>query len=149
MNKKLIAGATVLALAASFATVLVASAQTASVPAAGSISASTSGTNVHPLITTMLRVGPKGNAFMRGTIASVSGDVITVNSWGGTWTVDVSSSTKVLPSTANGSVTSFQTGDLIGVLGSVSTSGNWTINAKVVRDRTMARSTSAPAAATN
>ncbi len=85
----------------------------------------------HPMI---LQVRSGGGVLMRGTISAVSSGSLTVQSWGGPWTVNVSSGTKVLPSGA--ALTDFKTGDFVGVLGTIDASANWTINATLVRDWT-------------
>ena len=83
-----------------------------------------------------MQVGPQGKVLMRGTIASVASGVITVNSWGGTWTVNVGSSAQVLPVAVGNDITQFKSGDFIGVQGTVSQSASWTIDATLVRDWT-------------
>lgn len=82
----------------------------------------------------MLEVGREGRVLLRGTISSVSSGSVTVKSWGGDWTVNVSSSAKVLPQGA--ALSSFKTGDFVGVQGTVSQSGAWTVDATLVRDWT-------------
>ncbi len=125
MNRKLTAGAGIAASAAILAMAMVAGAQTA-VPAPVA-------STVQPQI---VQVGPKGNILLRGTIASVSAGTITVESWGGTWTVDVPASATVLPAAATDYANQFKTGDFVGVQGSVATNANWTVNATLVRDWT-------------
>ena len=89
----------------------------------------------------IIQIGAAGKVLLRGTISSVAAGVITVNSWGGAWTVDVPSTAQVLPASVNNDITQFKTGDFIGVQGTVSTSANWTINATLVRDWTYIKST--------
>ena len=89
----------------------------------------------------IIQIGAAGKVLLRGTISSVAAGVITVNSWGGAWTVDVPSTAQVLPVSVNNDITQFKTGDFIGVQGTVSTSANWTINATLVRDWTYIKST--------
>ena len=84
----------------------------------------------------VLQIGPKGEALLRGTIASVASGVLTVNSWGGVWTVNVPSSAEVVPAAVGKDVTKFGVGDFVGVSGIASQSAAWTIDAKVVRDWT-------------
>jgi hypothetical protein len=84
----------------------------------------------------ILQVGSGGKVMLRGTIASISGNSLTVTSWGGPWTVNVDSGAEILPTAANKDITKFKTGDFIGVQGTVSQSANFTINATIVRDRT-------------
>jgi hypothetical protein len=59
-----------------------------------------------------------------------------INSWGGTWTVNVGSSAQVLPAVTGNDITQFKTGDFVGVEGTVSGSASLTINATLVRDWT-------------
>jgi hypothetical protein len=84
----------------------------------------------------VLEVGAAGKVLLRGTIASVSSGIITVNSWGGTWTVNIPSSASVLPEAVTDYTTQFQAGDFIGVQGTIATNANWTVNATLVRDWT-------------
>jgi len=129
MNKKLIAGVSTIVTVATFATILIASAQTTST---SPVIVSSSAVSEHPI----LQIGPEGRVLMRGTIASVASGVLTVTSWGGVWTVNVSPETKVLPVAAGNDLTQFKAGDFVGVMGVVSQSANWTINATLVRDWT-------------
>ncbi len=82
----------------------------------------------------VLQIGPKGEVLLRGTLVSASTGVITVKSWGGVWTVNIPAGAEIMPTAVNNDVTKFVIGDFIGVQGYMSTSENWTINAKVVRD---------------
>ena len=110
------------------ATTLIASAQTAT-----TTTTATAPAKSQPMI---LQVNKDGRALLRGTIASVSSGVMTVNGWGGTWTVNIGSSAQVLPAVAGNDITQFKTGDFVGVEGTVSASALWTINATLVRDWT-------------
>lgn len=82
---------------------------------------------------TVLEVNPNGKVLLRGTIDSVSAGSITVKSWGGSWTVNISSATQLLPAKLNNDITQFKTGDFVGVQGKVSQLANWTIDATLVR----------------
>ncbi len=129
MNKRLIA-VSVLVLSAVIA-----------IPVFAQTTTTTPTTTVAPVATTaseqpILQVGAAGKVLLRGTIASISGTTLTVNSWGGTWTVDIASGASILPAAANGNIGQFSTGDFVGVQGTVSQSANWTINANLVRDWT-------------
>ncbi len=119
----------VAAVAALLATALVAGAQTTNAPA-------TATTPPTPAEQMLLQVGTAGKVLMRGTIASEAPGVLTVTSWGGTWTVNVGASAQVLPVAAGNDLSQFKTGDFVGVQGTVSQSDNWTIAATLVRDRT-------------
>ncbi len=94
--------------------------------------APTMSTNAEP---TVLDIGADGKVLLRGTIASVSANSLTVKSWGGDWTVNVAASTSVLP--AASSLSSFQTGDFVGVQGMADGSASWTVDASLVRDWTV------------
>lgn len=122
--KKLIIGAGLAAGLAILAGTLVASAQTAT-------STVSNAAKTQPMV---LQVNRNGRVLMRGTVASISGGVLTVNSWGGTWTVNVGSSTKVMPAAAAGDISQFHTGDFVGVEGTVSQNAGLTIDASLVRD---------------
>lgn len=122
MTKKIWIGAAAVAAAAVSAVALIASAQ------------STAGAKITPAPPQMLRVGQEGRVTMRGTVASVATGSLTVDSWGGPWTINVGADAKVLPS-LNG----LKAGDFVGILGTVSTSSNFTINATLVRDWTSQR----------
>ena len=129
MNKRLIA-VSVLVLSAVMA-----------IPVFAQTTTTTPTTTVAPVATTaseqpILQVVAAGKVLLRGTIASISGTTLTVNSWGGTWTVDIASGASILPAAANGNISQFSTGDFVGVQGTVSQSANWTINANLVRDWT-------------
>lgn len=115
----IITGTAILALA------LAASAQT------GTSTMPTSGTAKNPMV---LQIGPAGHVLMRGTIQSVSSGSLTVKSWGGNWTVNLSSDTKIMP---GGDISKFSQGDFVGVQGKVSESGVWTIDASRIRDWTL------------
>ncbi|MBX4200919.1 hypothetical protein KW786_02200 [Candidatus Parcubacteria bacterium] len=79
----------------------------------------------------VLEVGPKGNVLLRGTVVSVGTATVVVKSWGGDWTVNVSSSTQLLPLSA---MSQFKVGDFVGAQGMMNTGAAWTVDAKVVRD---------------
>ncbi len=85
-----------------------------------------------------LEIGPRGNAFLRGTLVSVGSSSVIVKTWGGNWTILVSQETEILPriTGAISDISYFETGDYIGVQGAVDTSLPFTIHAKVLRDRT-------------
>ena len=82
----------------------------------------------------VLNVSAAGRVLLRGTVVSTGSGMVTVKSWGGEWTVNVPSTAKVLPSGAT--LSSFQTGDFVGVQGTVDSSSNWTVNATLIRDWT-------------
>lgn len=80
----------------------------------------------------VLQVNPNGKILLRGTVTATTSDTLTLKSWGGSWSVKVSSNTEILPKGA--SIADFKQGDFVGVEGSVSTSADFTIDARVVRD---------------
>ncbi len=82
----------------------------------------------------VLNVSASGKTLLRGTIVSVSATAITVQSWGGAWTVNVPTSAQIYPQGVG--LSSFQQGDFVGVQGTVNSSTGWTIDATVVRDWT-------------
>ncbi len=106
----------------------VAFAQTASTATSVSTSVTT------PSQQMVLQVGPAGKVLLRGTIDSVSATSITVKSWGGDWTVNVSASASVMPQGV--ALTDFKQGDFVGVQGTVNSSAGWTVDATLVRDWT-------------
>ncbi len=126
--RKLITIAGVAVGAAILASALVASAETATPTTASSVPS-----RPQPMI---LQVNGNGKVLLRGTIASISSGVLTVNGWGGVWTVDVGSSAEVLPAAAGNDLSEFKTGDYVGVQGTVSQAAPWTIDATIVRDWT-------------
>ncbi len=83
----------------------------------------------------ILEVGPRGKVLLRGTIESVSATSLTVKSWGGSWIVNVPTTAEVLPK--GSPLSSFQSGDFVGVQGTVSQTSSWTVDATLVRDWTV------------
>lgn len=69
-----------------------------------------------------------GRALLLGVVVGVASSSLTVLSWGGTWTVQVGSSTEMLPR-AMGALSDFQVGDRVGVAGTASADRDWTIQA--------------------
>ncbi len=90
-----------------------------------------------------LEIGPAGRATIRGTLVSVGSDSLVLKSWGGNWTIRVSSSTEILPKVVATSspvgLAAFTAGDFVGVNGRVVTDQNWTVDAKVVKDWSIRR----------
>lgn len=123
-------------------------AQTASTTTTGTTATSTTATSTTPTPAPLppvmqkgemkLEIGPKGHALIRGNVVSVGTDHVMVKSWGGTWKVKVSASTEILPR-VTGTMTDlakYAVGDYVGAQGVVSATDAWTIDAKVIRDRT-------------
>lgn len=82
---------------------------------------------------TVLEITGTGKAMLRGTVDSVGSGSLTVKSWGGDWTINISSSTKLNPT----DMSQFKAGDLVGIQGTVHQGANWTIDASLVRDWTV------------
>ncbi len=117
------AGAGVLAVVAVFATALVAGAQTAATATA-------------PAQPMVFDANAAGKVLMRGTIASLGANSLTVNSWGGVWTVNLASGAQILPVAAGTGLSQFKTGDFVGVQGTIDQTASWTVSATLVRDWT-------------
>jgi hypothetical protein len=85
-----------------------------------------------------LEIGPRGRVLIRGNVEAVGADYVMIKSWGGVWRVRVSSDTEVLPRVlgTTSDIIHYVIGDYVGAEGVVSTAEGWTINAKVIRDRT-------------
>lgn len=82
----------------------------------------------------VLQVNHQGKALMRGTIESVGTGSIVVKTWGGSWTVNIGSSARLLPGT---DISKFKAGDFVGVQGQVSETAALTIDAAIVRNWTV------------
>ena len=96
-----------------------------------------SATNTTPHLPTILQVNGRGKVLIRGTVESVSNNSLSISSWGGTWTINVGSSTDVVPSGVT--LANINQGDFVGVEGSVDSSADLTITATLVRDWTARR----------
>lgn len=105
-------------------------------PFAGAQATDPANTGAMPLTNTgkLVNIGPAGNANLRGTIASISGLIINVDSWGGTWIVDATSANLIRRFGGKSNISEFMVGDSVDVRGTVSPSASWTIIAKTVRD---------------
>lgn len=77
---------------------------------------------------------PSGNVRLMGTLKSTSGTTLTVTSWGGDWSVDASNAKLLRRFGATSSLSEFQVGDELSVMGTISSSGSWSITATTVRD---------------
>ena len=84
-----------------------------------------------PLGPVMVNINPNGNALLRGVVESVGADFLVIKSWGGNWTVKLTSATKIVGK--NRAFSDFKVGDFAGVLGNVVQDGSFTINAEIVR----------------
>jgi hypothetical protein len=86
--------------------------------------------NLSPMI---VNIGPGGKALIRGVVDGAPGtDSIKVESWGGVWKVQVSSATQLM--SVNKSISDFQDGDFVGVIGTISTDGSFVVDAQLVRE---------------
>src|SRR3989344_4610541 len=79
----------------------------------------------------VLQVNPQGRVLIRGTVVATSTNSVTLKSWSGNWTVNVSSGTEVLSKGAT--LADFQSGDFVGAEGAVSSTTDFTLDARVVR----------------
>ena len=81
----------------------------------------------------IINIGPNGNVLMRGIVVGAPGaNSFVIKSWGGSWTTNVSAATQLI--TLNRVITDLQDGDFVGVLGTISSDGTFTIDAKIVRE---------------
>lgn len=86
--------------------------------------------NSSPMI---VNIGPNGNALVRGIVTGTpSSTMLEVESWGGTWEVNVATSTQII--SVNRAMSDLHDGDFVGVLGTISTDGSFVIDAKIVRE---------------
>jgi|SRR3989344_1601127 len=79
----------------------------------------------------MINIGPNGNVLLRGKIVSVGTDSLVVKSWGGSWTIEVATTTQIL--SINRLLTDFKPDAFVGVQGSISQDGDFVINARILR----------------
>ncbi len=101
------------------------------------VSAQTTSTSTSQNPLMELTVDVLGNAMLQGTVQSVGTNTMTVSSWGGTWTINTTSSTQMTPVGTNSNLSTMRVGDLVNVLGTVPLNQNLMINATVVSDLTM------------
>ena len=84
-----------------------------------------------------------GHAKIVGTLSAISGSTLTINSYGGAWTINTANAKLIRRFGGASSVAEFQVGDLITINGEIST-GAWTITAKEVRDESIQARNSNP-----
>ena len=82
----------------------------------------------------MIEIGGRSNAVMRGAVLSNGTSTLSVKSWGGQWTVNVASTTII--NSENHLIYDIHVGDYVGIKGKVSTTSDFTIDARLIRDRT-------------
>lgn len=84
-----------------------------------------------------------GHAKIVGILTSISSSVITIDSWGGAWTIDTVNAKLIRRYGGVSSVSEFKIGDLITVNGRIG-GGSWTIIAKEIRDESIQAKNSSP-----
>lgn len=88
-----------------------------------------------PSVKMAVQINASGKTILDGLIASITANAITVNSWGGAWTINIGSDTKLIRRFGGNSTTSeFVVGDIVSVNGTASKDAAWTINAKIVKN---------------
>ena len=85
----------------------------------------------HDHLAMIVQVNQNGRALLRGTIKSVGTNSLVVTSWGGDWTINTSSTTRILPES---SMSGWKAGDFVGIHGSVRENAVMTIDVTLVRD---------------
>ena len=86
-----------------------------------------------PISPMIINIGPNGNVLMRGIVVGAPGaNSFVIKSWGGSWTTNVSAATQLI--TLNRVITDLQDGDFVGVLGTISSDGTFTVDARIVRE---------------
>lgn len=79
-----------------------------------------------------------GTALVRGSVTQAGADSITIESWGGSWTIRMNDDGAVIPPGNGGQndASAIQVGHFVGVEGMVARDGQLTIDASFVRDWT-------------
>jgi hypothetical protein len=79
-----------------------------------------------------------GTALIRGTVTQAGADSITIESWGGTWTIRMNDDGTVIPSGSGGDndASAIQVGHFVGAEGSMAQGAQLAIDASFVRDWT-------------
>lgn len=91
---------------------------------------SSSSADISPMI---INIGPSGNVLLRGVIDGAPGSgSLKVKSWGVSWNVNVPATARIMSATK--SISDLADGDFVGILGTVSSDGNFVIDAKIVRE---------------
>lgn len=89
---------------------------------------------MHKEARNIVQIGSGGSALIRGMVSAVGATSITVSSWGGDWTINVTAETKMVPKSTSSQLALIRPGDFVGVNGKIDTTRPWTITARVVRD---------------
>lgn len=85
----------------------------------------------------IVQAGGSGNILIRGTVKSVGSNMVSISSWGGTWSIRTNSESVVLAgASAGGDVSSINLGDFVGASGTVASDQSYTIDASLLRDWT-------------
>lgn len=87
------------------------------------------GTTPAPMV---LDISSNGTVLIRGTVRSVTGDTITIDSWGGIWFIRTSGASFA----SNAAISDITEGDFVGISGSIAQDQILTIDATFVRNWT-------------
>lgn len=115
-------------------------------PLPGAVAATSS--TALPLTTTLLsdahpaplvvEIDATGNTLIRGVVQTVTTNSLTVQSWGGTWTIRTGSNTSITPANSiAGDLSAIQIGDFVGATGVMALDQSMTVDASFVRDWTL------------
>ena len=88
---------------------------------------------MHPPAAMIVTINNDGTGRLRGVVASVSTNSITVATWGGVWTINADTNAAMLPK--GSSLSDIKVGDYVGASGKVSEDSP-TLTATVIRDWT-------------
>lgn len=83
----------------------------------------------------VLSIGNGGTALIRGVVTAISGTGVTIATWGGSWQIAVTPYTQVIPTSG---VAAIHVGDFVGADGVIASHSDFTVNASVLRDWTIA-----------
>lgn len=81
-----------------------------------------------------VEIGPSGEANIVGSVTAVSGNSLSIQSWGGTWNVAVATDTVVAGIGVKGDISQIKVGDVISVHGKMSLGSSLVLRAKVIKD---------------
>lgn len=85
--------------------------------------------------TMTVSINGNGRAMVRGTLDAINSNSLTLKSWGGEWTANLSSDTKLTRRFSGASsLSEFKTGDWVQVSGTANPNAAWTVTANAVRD---------------
>jgi len=70
-----------------------------------------------------ITIGAKGNVKLSGTIASIASTTVSVNSWGGVWTIDASNAKFTRKAGGVSSLAEMKAGDRVTISGTMQTTG--------------------------